>query len=454
MDDLIKTKDGRIYEKEKPKINEINENNKNAPKTKYRVMLCATYYKLYSGYARVVYELLRRLVKKEPDTLELTLFAFQNSQQNSVHRDTIENLTVYDAFENEDPKRNGFGEKEIGTYLIKHPQDLVIIYNDMSIVSLLTKDIIETVPEEQRKSMQLWCYIDQVYQYQKEQYICVLNQCFKGIIAFSTYWADFIKTQVRSDMPVEILPHGIDTQCYYPIPKHICRLYFSIPNDAFVIGNLNRNQPRKMWSHTCMAFAELVKKHQDLIKANPSKKYKPLKLLVGTALQGVWNIPEVLSWEFKRRNLDPNLINSYITAVARPQQLTDREVNILYNACDICMTTAAGEGWGLPSMESAVVGVPSVVLDIGGHKEFLNSGNSVMIQPVMENYVDASVDQIGGLSQYGNPKDFAEAMWKLYQNPAQVRKLGKQARIDMVQHFDWDIMADRLYSIINKIRDK
>ena len=39
------------------------------------------------------------------------------------------NVKIHDAMATENPKRSGFGEKEIGDYIKKNPQDIIIIFN-------------------------------------------------------------------------------------------------------------------------------------------------------------------------------------------------------------------------------------------------------------------------------------------------------------------------------------
>jgi len=421
-----------------------------------RVLLCATHYRLFSGYANVVYNLLRRLATKTD--IEVTLFAFQNFKNNNIGREDLpSNIKVYDCFEEEggaEAKKAGFGENLIGAFLRRYPQDVCIIYNDMSVVAMLMKNVVETLTEAERAQIKFVCYIDQVYQYQKEKYIGLLNEHFHHIIAFTQYWADFIKTQIKPALggDISILPHGFETATYFPIPKNICRIYYNIPPDAFVIINLNRCQPRKRLDHMCVAFAEVCRRHQDLIekRGTTATTPRPLRLLVGTALQGCWDIPEILSWEFKKRRMAPELINEYIVAVARPQSLTDREVNILYNAADIGIQAVDGEGMGLTAMEQMGVGIPQVANHVGGFKEFMTPQNAILVEPSSTYYIDNSRDSIGGLAEMCDPIALADGIWKLFLNPALVRKLGTKARADIVQHFKWDVIGDRLHNVIKK----
>ena len=419
---------------------------------KLRVLVCGTYYKLYSGYSKVIFNLLKRLSKNTD--IDITLYAFQNIKANNVQREDIPNIKVYDCLENENPNRNGFGEKEIGNYLMNNYFDIVIIYNDMSVVSMLMQNVCEVMPVEKRKKIKFVCYIDQVYQYQKERYISLLNEEFHSIIAFTDYWKDVIKRQIKDTTPVYTLCHGIDSNMFYPIPKTVARKYFAIDENSFVYLNVNRNQPRKRLDILCMAIAEIAKRHQSLIRTNKlkNKETKDIKFVMACSLDtnGVWNLPEILLWEFKRKELSPDLINQYIIAVSRPQQLSDQEINILYNSTDVNMSIAS-EGFGLSAMEAGIVGTTSIVSNFGGHLEYLTKNNSIPVNSSFEIYNDGTVDNIGGLVEIVSPSDVADAMWKAYDNPQMVKKLSVQIRKDILQNYDWDVFGNRLYEIIKHV---
>jgi len=59
----------------------------------------------------------------------------------------------------------------------------------------------------------------------------------------------------------------------------------------------------------------------------------------------------------------------------------DDDINVFYNLADVGVNSADGEGWGLCNFEQMGVGVPQVVPDIGGFKEFITSSNSIIVKP-------------------------------------------------------------------------
>jgi glycosyltransferase involved in cell wall biosynthesis len=363
-------------------------------------------------------------------------------------------VRLHDALATEDPKRNGFGEKEIATFLKANPQDMVIIFNDMVITSALVQTIINEIPAAER-TFKLVSYMDQVYPYQKAQYINVLNTYFDAVIAFTPYWRSIVrKLGLKPSIPCYVFPHGFDHRLYYPIPQKVARIYYSIPEDAFVILNLNRNQPRKRWDHTMMAFAELVSRQYALaVKAAKTKGPlpRPVKLMIATAVDGFWNLSEIYENELRLKGVPIEYGQSCLISLMRPQQMSDRDINILYNACDVGINTCEGEGFGLCQIEHAAVGHPQICPQIGGLQDFLTKDHSKLIDAKWSYYIDKHRDGIGGIAQVGDHMDYAEALWSYYTDNKLFEKHAIAARKYILQHYKWKDVTNNFYHIIKDI---
>lgn len=421
---------------------------------KYRVMICGTYpIGQSNGYSRVMYYIAKYLGKK--DDIQLTVYGFQNFQQtsgSSQRSDIPSNVILHDALATENPKRQGFGEKEIIEYVQRNPQDMIIIFNDMVITSALTQNLVRNLSVEQRKAFKLVSYMDQVYPYQKKQYIDVLNEYFDAVITFTPYWESVVRSLgLKKEIPTYFFPHGFDHVLYFPIDQKIARYYYNITQDSFVVLNLNRNQPRKRWDHTIMAWAMVVEKFLQLKKTDPSKATRVPKLMIGTAVQGFWDLNEIYVHELKKRGIDEELGKNFLITMQKPQQMSDRDINIMYNACDIGLNTCEGEGFGLCQFEQSAIGRPQVAPYIGGFKEFLHKDNSILVQPKWNYYIDKQRDGIGGFAEVGDPTDYADAIWTYYMNPDLVKKHGHQARKEIVTHYRWETMVNHFYRVIHSI---
>ena len=386
--------------------------------------------------------------------IRLTIYGFQNYQQtegSDARNNLPDNVILHDALATENPRRNGFGEKEIGGYLKQNPQDMVIIFNDMVITSSITHTIMTELSPEERKQFKLISYMDQVYPYQKPQYIEMLNQYFDAIIAFTPYWRTVArKLGLKKEIPCYIFPHGFDHELYFPIPRDIARANYNLPEDAFVILNLNRNQPRKRWDLTMMAFAQVVKKCYDLhVKGLYTR---PIRLMIGSVVNGFWDLMDVYEYELKMLNVPLEFGRDCITAISKPQQMSDRDINILYNVCDIGINTCEGEGFGLCQLEHAAVGCPQVSPKIGGLSDFLLKDHAAVVDAKWRYHIDKQRDGIGGVAEVASADDYAEGIWNYYSNPELVKEHGKKSREYILQHYSWDVVVKNFYNILQDIK--
>ena len=457
-----------VKEDNKIEVKEDNNNNNNSwwypsKNGKKRILWAGTHVHQSNGYSRVMYYIAKYLGNYED--IELTIYGFQNfnicDSQKFIRNEINERVIIYDAYANEEPKRNGFGEKEIGNYLKNHPQDIIIIFNDSIITSALTATII-TECGDQRKNFKLISYMDQVYKYQRKNYIEILNTYYDAIIAFTPYWRDIAyKLGIKKTMEIFVFPHGFDHNLYYPIDQKIARCYNNYNEDDFMVLNLNRNQPRKRWDTTIMAWAEFVEKHYlvnvaKTISKNDCKinKYtsRPIKLVIGTSHDSHWDLMDVLENEIKFRNVPFEYAKNTIIIVDNPQQLSDRDINILYNACDVGLNTADGEGFGLCGFEGLAIGKAQISSYVGGMREFLNDNISILVKPKVNIYLDTKNNGIGGVAEICDPHDFAEAFWKYFSSPDLMQKHATRGRQHIMTNYRWESMIEYLHSkILSKL---
>ena len=288
--------------------------------------------------------------------------------------------------------------------------------------------------------------MDQVYKYQKKEYIQILNTFFDGIITFTPYWEQ-IAIKLGITKPLYNFPHGFDYNLYYPIPQNIARLYYNYNDDDFIILNLNRNQPRKRWDISIIAWANFL-----VMCYNKFKKISNLKLVVGTQINGYWDLMEIFYNEIRFTEIPWEDAKDTIVKIDNPQQLSDRDINILYNSCDIGLNTADGEGFGLCTFEGLGVGKPQVASYLGGMIEFLSDDYSFKIEPKSYIYLDHKSVGIGGKAELISPYECAEIFFKYYMDRNLLKKHGENARKHILTHYRWETLVEYFYkNIIKKI---
>lgn len=408
---------------------------------KIRVLICGSHPTLYNGYSKVLFELVTELAKY--DDLHITVFGFQNfykedatTAEHKNLRILPDNVYVYDVvqYENlnlEKTKHAGFGERLFKDVVLLNSPDILIIYNDMNIITQLYERI-----KDIKNKPKIVPYIDLVYDNHKLAYLKHIMDRSDAGIFFSKTWSKAV-SQIFTKKHY-ILEHAFNPMNYYPIDKPVARDFMGIPNDYFIISNLNRNQPRKSWDLCIIAYIDFLYRHEHLTDK--------ILMYVGTAQTGGWNFDELIFYESTKRKLSPERIKKKFLFGNNPQQLSDNDINIIYNIGDIGINTCNGEGFGLCNFEQAAIGIPQIIPNIGTFGEFFNENNSILVEPTEHYYLENS--QLGGMSSMCNPRDYADAIHKYYMNRDLIKKHGQTARKEIVTNYKWPEKTKVLYDII------
>ena len=170
---------------------------------------------------------------------------------------------------------------------------------------------------------------------------------------------------------ISIIPHGIDQNTLSIIPekKELRRDLFKSKeyDDSFIILNANRNQPRKKLDITLRAFKTFL----DLGICKNSFLYLHSAIcdshidtyMYAKRLGILENV--IFTQDYNKKNVMPSF--------------SDKEMNFVYNACDVGINTSIGEGWGLCSFEHAYTGGVQIVPDHSACSEIYTSDESEFI---------------------------------------------------------------------------
>lgn len=227
-----------------------------------------------------------------------------------------------------------------------------------------------------------------------------------------------------------VMQHGIDTKTFYPIKgtrKSIRKQLFpERPElwDAFIILNANRNSPRKRIDLTIDAFELFLKK-------NKVKSY--LYLHMATLDCGI----DVRNY-VKNKGIEKYVI--YSNDSNEKPKLSDQELNLIYNACDIGVNTCDGEGWGLVAFEHAATRKCQVLPDHTANRELW--AETVNLIPV-DQYNTVDVIWLGNY--------FAE----LYKNPSLVEELANRSyQRTQDDNLSWKVIAKKWEILFQEIIER
>jgi len=170
------------------------------------------------------------------------------------------------------------------------------------------------------------------------------------------------KRKPRTDWDSTYVPHGINTDLFYPIPPlheeyeevmEMKKQIFSIQNTddiEFVLFYNNRNIRRKMTSDALLAF-------QEFRNRLPKEKQDKVAFLLHTQPM------DENGTDLRRlvRHLMPEC-----NIVFSQDKLTSKKLNQMYNVADVTINIASNEGFGLGTAESLISGTPIIVNITGG----------------------------------------------------------------------------------------
>jgi glycosyltransferase involved in cell wall biosynthesis len=410
---------------------------------KRKFMLVGTHAHQTTGYSKVTYNIIKELHKM--NKFELYHFGFQKFLGSPMeYRTYPPDVDVYDAVTEERDgkaeKEMGFGFSQLVPYIRKVLPDVILIYNDAGVICQFLEKMKELTAEEKSK-YKLIIYLDQVYTTQRPEYLRRMDEDATAYFTFTDFWRSTLMQQ-GIKKPIYVLRHGFDADVFKPSDRITLRKKHNIPENILLFLNLNRNTPRKRHDVVVQAFAHLVAR-------NPTR---PLALLCvcDKGENGGFPIQEIFVRELSSLNIPvQNHINKLMIS-QNPLTYTDELVNELYCMSDVGITAAEGEGFGLCQFEAMGVGIPQVVPNIGGFKDFCTKDNSMIVDPKWRQYLPFVLSGVGGVAELVSHIDLMKAA-EQYVFDSELRQRHGKAAMETVRKYNWADEVAKLAQIIETI---
>ena len=258
-------------------------------------------------------------------------------------------------------------------------------------------------------------------------------------LAHAIFWTQFGLDEAREGGytgNASVIPLGVDLDMYKPSSRLEARnRRLPTLGDAFIIGNVNRNQPRKRWDLTIRYFAEWVK----------SKKIDDAYLYLHVAPTG-------------DAGMDVKRLMQYYGVLDRlallaPQVwygIPEQEMADTYNCFDLMISTTQGEGMGLTTMEAMACGVPCIVPDWAALGEWAK-GAAWMV-PCTSTCVGAPIGNMSVIGGVPDEEKFIQALDAMYHNP-HYRETNSRAGLERMQQarFRWSNIGKAWVQALSKV---
>jgi D-inositol-3-phosphate glycosyltransferase len=242
---------------------------------------------------------------------------------------------------------------------------------------------------------------------------------------------------------IDVIPHGVDVEAFRPLGgrRAVRRQLFAGRadarelEDAFIVLNANRPVERKRVDLTIEGFARFA-------RGKPGN----VRLYLHHAILLPGERERIDGW------IDAAGIRDRVIMpidVGQGEITSDERLNLIYNACDIGLTTTMGEGWGLVSVEHGATGAAQIVPRHSACEEIWK-GAALMLDPIDRGVpADFSPLELATVSA----EHVAEALERLYRD-VELRRTMSIAAFDVGRRpaYSWDRIAQQWDAIFREER--
>jgi glycosyltransferase involved in cell wall biosynthesis len=315
-------------------------------------MLCLFDYNAITGFATVSKNLISNWKRQFGDNLKIDIVAVNYFGED--YNETP-NVRIISA-KLKDVAKDDFGRYVFMRSLADIDYDLVFILQDLGVIIPLVphlKKIQDDKKEAKRKLFKSIFYFP--VDFALTPNLAVGIDFFDQLATFTEYGRKMLlnlNPELKSK--IKVIPHGNNMKNYYPIESQkeksdFRKQYFGDNSDKFIVGCVNRNQPRKDIPTTIFGFMEYWESHN---------KNAFLYLHLDPNDPMGWNLRTVL----KQTPLVEGIDYMFPPETEKGYKGTSVEdMNKIYNSLDVFLTTATGGGWELTVTEAMACKVPTII---------------------------------------------------------------------------------------------
>jgi len=273
----------------------------------------------------------------------------------------------------------------------------------------------------------------------------IIEECFNDnihkIIVPSTHTAKALEKTIEDHMQrgvildkVALIPHGVDIEIFKPLPK------------ASPAGEPNYKNQKPFKFLAVKGFRNLEDRGgiQYLIRAfaKEFKKDENVELII--KLNAAYGIPNV-------GTMFPELENNAPITIIH-NELTDKQMNQLYNDCDVFVSPTRAEGFNIPCLEALSTGTPVITTGYGGQTDFCSIETGWVID---YDLVDVEHEEEYEGVQWATPKmeDLKSTMREAYKDKIHIVTHGVRGR-RRAKKLTWDNTATQITKVLKTIKNK
>jgi glycosyltransferase involved in cell wall biosynthesis len=253
------------------------------------------------------------------------------------------------------------------------------------------------------------------------------------------FWTEFARREaVKGGLtrPSGVVGLGVDLVIYRPGDREEARRRLGlgpVPLNAFIVGNVNRNQPRKRLDLTIAYFAAWVHKYEI------ADAYLYLHICpTGEDAFDINQLAEYYGLTGRIILVDPDVLNG----------VSEYHLAVTYQSFDALLSTAQGEGWGLTAMEAMAAQIACVLPDNSAFGEWAR--NAALLVPCTG--ICVTPNRINSVGAVPSEAGVIDALNALYRDRKLRDDYAARGRALVQQDcFRWENIAERFADEVEKV---
>jgi D-inositol-3-phosphate glycosyltransferase len=302
-----------------------------------------------------------------------------------------------------------YGREHLKRWVEFEQFDLFFILNDAWLVRDFMPDVVERV--KKKGQIPVVCYfpidceeLDGVWY---DWLVCV-----DVPVTYTEFALDTVK-RIHPTLGIrtKVIPHGADPETFRPIPpgSNPAVAYYKKLVGDFAFINVNKNQVRKNIPCSIAALRE----YQNLVDNDDTLVlHMNEEESIGCNIRLIAN-----SLNFKKNN----------SIRVSPARLSEEQLNAMYNACRVTLTTSIGDGWGLSISESICAGIPVIAPRHTSFPEVVRDFGYLYDPGLRHSALPFGTDR-SNWRYYADPRVVAKAMLEVRTNYTKYKEMALQGR--------------------------
>lgn len=400
-----------------------------------------------TGFGQVSKQLIDNWSKDK--NLKITIFAINDFTPKAYNYK--DNVLIIPALSTSESKKDVYCRLEFLNLLYQNNFDVVFCLNDIEIFNEMgehLKNVKKTKLKENKPNFKTIVYFP-IDSEPRPSDLKILS-FFDDVYTYTDYGKNTLKplTTESNFKKIKVVPHGCNTLDFFPLQdeekeKAKIELIGKERKNTFLFGSVNRNSARKDLASLIIGFALFKHTNTDVDSAlylhcNPKDS---MGINVETLCQRV-------GLQFGYDVITP--IN-----FSENNGVSESELNKIYNAFDIFITTTTAEGWGLSICEAMATKTLVICPQHTSLTEITNNGENCI--SFKFNQRNVFVNDFEKIRYTTNPNEVAQVMGYAYNFKNEEEDLQKilsekiESAYNKMQTYKWENTANKFKEAIKKL---